>query len=379
MFSTLDEILRGQKVIVCAGSGGVGKTTIAATLGVRAAQIGLNVLVLTVDPARRLATALGLDLCDDSERVVEGRDYKGKLSAAVIDSRKTFDQFIARHASSSEAASRILNNSLYKQLSTTLSGSQEFTSLERLLQAVESKNKYDLVILDTPPTKHALDFLLAPQKIQALFQDSVTRWFMDASRAPSGLIASLVQKGARAILKTLEALTGSQFLEELVDFFSAIRSVQATLRERSLAVQKLLSGPRTRFLVVTSFDAAKLAEAHYLRNALRRMGFTLDAVIVNRAFPIWLPNQVESGFVPTGLEDAYAKVLNCYERFKQFHQVRYNLYGDFVRSLHKEASAESSELIRIFRLPEFDQDIHGLEDLERLADRLSITNQPEEK
>ncbi len=379
MFSALDEILRGQKVIVCAGSGGVGKTTIAATLGVRAAQLGLNVLVLTVDPARRLATALGLDLSDDSEREVVGRDYKGKLSAAVIDSRKTFDQFIASHASTPEAAARILKNHLYQQLSTTLSGSQEFTSLERLLQAVESKNKYDLVILDTPPTKHALDFLVAPQKIHALFQDAITRWFMDVSQAPAGLVASLVQKGARAVLKTLETMTGSHFLEELVDFFAAIRSIQSTLRERSLAVQKLLAGPRTRFIVVTSFDAAKLAEAHYLRNALRRMGFTLEAVIVNRAFPVWLPHHVGSGSVPKGLEETYGKVLNCFEQFKNFYQVRYNLYEDFVRNVQGESPLGSGETVRIFRLPEFDQDIYGLDDLERLAGRLNTTNQPEGK
>ncbi len=363
----LDEILSSRKVIVCAGSGGVGKTTVAAALGVRAAQLGARVLVLTVDPAKRLATALGLDLSDDSEKRVPGQSYRGELFAAVIDSRKTFDQFIVRHAKSKAAADRILGNRLYQQLSTTLSGSQEFTSLERLLEAVESE-RYDLVILDTPPTKHAMDFLMAPQRIHSLFQDSVTKWFIEAARPGSGgLISGLLSRGTRTVLKSLETLTGGQFIEELIDFFAAVRSVQATLRDRSVAVQKLLSGPRTKFVVITSFDAAKLEEAKYLQAALRKMGFALEAIVINRAFPVWLPegSDADEDAAALGVSSGPAreKVLDFYERFKRFHAVRYDLYEEFAKSARAGA--------RMFRLPEYDQDVHGLRDLERLSARLA--------
>lgn len=361
--STLENILRAHKVIVCAGSGGVGKTTVAAALGTYAAKIGLNTLVLTVDPARRLATALGLDLADDSEKHVPLRGYRGDLHAAVIDSRKTFDQFISRYTPNREAAERILRNRLYQQMSTTLSGSQEFTSLERLLEAVES-GRHDLVILDTPPTKHAMDFLTAPQRIHSLFQDSITRWFFDSgvSGGKGGFFAGLINRGTRTVLKSLEVLTGGQFIEELIDFFAAIRSIQAALRDRSMAVQKLLAGPQTKFFVVTSFDAAKLDEAKYLRSALRSLGYSLEAVVINRAFPVWLPDQVQTTNPPASLRAAYDKVLDFHERFKQFHAFRYTLYEEFARGL--------KDSVRIFRIPEYDQDIHGLRDLETLAEKL---------
>lgn len=358
----LDTLLKEQKVIVCAGSGGVGKTTIAAALGVRAARIGLRVLVLTVDPAKRLATALGLDLADDQEKRVPAQSYPGELFAAVIDSRKTFDQFIARHAKDKMAADRILRNRLYQQLSTTLSGSQEFTSLERLLEAVES-GRYDLVILDTPPTKHAMDFLMAPQRIHSLFQDAITKWFIDATQPSGGLIANLVSRGTRTVLKSLEVLTGGQFIEELVDFFAAIRSVQATLRDRSIAVQRLLGGSKTKFVVITSFDAAKLDEARYLQSALRKMGFVLDAVVINRAFPLGFPSELGAADKTKALGPAYEKVLKFHEQFKQYNAVRYNLYEDFAGHMRQSA--------RIFRVPEYDQDVHGLVDLEDLSERLA--------
>jgi len=357
---TIDRILKENKVVVCAGSGGVGKTTIASAIGVRASQLGLKTLVLTVDPAKRLATALGLDLNDDRDREVPVAGVSGKLSAAVIDSKKIFDGFIAAHAKQPGVANRILGNRLYQQMSTTLSGSQEFTALERLLQSVES-GEYDLVILDTPPTKHAMDFLTAPHRIDALFQDAITRWFMAPGEKSSGLWASLVGRGTRMTLKSLEILTGAQFIEELVDFFAAVRSIQQVLRERSQAVEKLLTGTKTKFIVITSFDAAKLMEARYLQGKLHEFGYHLQAVVINRAFPNWLPRDLDQGAVHD--RHSYEKVLNFYRRFKDFHAIRYNLYEEFAREL--DAS------IALVRVPEYQTDVHGLDDLTSLAGALA--------
>ncbi|HVK60219.1 MAG TPA: ArsA family ATPase, partial [Bdellovibrionales bacterium] len=181
-------------MLVCVGSGGVGKTTVSSALAMRGAQLGRRVLVLTVDPAKRLATALGLEDAggvSGGERQVPLADVKGSLHAAVIDSKAIFDDFIRTHSKEADVVARIMRNRLYQQMSTTLSGAQEFTALERLLQGSES-DRFDLVILDTPPTKHAMDFLSAPERIQSLFQDSVTKWFMAPDEKPQGFIAGIV-------------------------------------------------------------------------------------------------------------------------------------------------------------------------------------------
>jgi anion-transporting ArsA/GET3 family ATPase len=356
--------LKKQKVIVCAGSGGVGKTTVSAALGVRAAGFGRRVLVLTVDPARRLATTLGLDMSDDRAQVVplpaEWLSGEGKLSAAVIDPKKTFDQFISKNSANPELARKILSNRLYQQLSTTLSGSQEFTALERLLTSLES-GEYDLIVLDTPPTKHAMDFLTAPQRISALFQDSITKWFVFPS-AGSGLLSGLLQRGTRTVLKSLEILTGGQFIEELIDFFASVRSIQTVLRDRSESVRAFLTSEKTKFILVTSFDAAKLNEARYLQGELGAMGYSLGAVVINRAFPIWLPEQIADA-VPADSE-TYKKVLGFYQQFREYYAIRYRLYEAFAEDLKRKVS--------VVRIPEYDQDVHGLTDLRVLAEKLSV-------
>ncbi len=347
--------------MVCAGSGGVGKTTCAAALGVRAAQLGRRVLVLTVDPARRLATALGLDLSDPNDREVKLQGVSGKMSAAVIDSKHVFDTFIRRHSNQAELVARIMKNRLYQQLSTTLSGSQEFTAVERLLEAVES-NQYDLIILDTPPTKHAVDFFTAPQRINALFQDSITRWFMaPGSGLGGGIFSGLISRGTKLALKSLETLTGGPFIEELVDFFAAIRSVQKVLQERSSRAYDLLRNPDTRFIVVTSFDQAKLLEACYLKDELKRLGFRFEAVVINRAFPIGLSAEAETHPSPSSDSNSVAldKVRKFYKSFKEYYAFRYSLYEDFVKNV-------GSEVVMV-RVPEYQKDIYGTEDLVSLA------------
>ncbi len=331
----------------------------SAAIGVRAAELGRRVLVLTVDPAKRLATALGLELSDDADREVPLVGVTGSLSAAVVDSKKVFDKFIRAHASGSDVIERIMKNRLYQQMSTTLAGSQEFTALERLLQATES-DQYDLVILDTPPTKHAMDFLTAPQRLSSLFSESITRWFSSSDDKPKGLIAAIVGKGTRTVLKSLEILTGGQFIEELIDFFGAVRSIQKVLRERSLSAEALLTHTTTRFFVVTSFDAAKLVEAGYLQGQLKKMGYRLQAVIINRAFPLWLPDDEIASQAPTAAE---REVQSFFDQFRTYYRSRYVLYEEFAKGLDKS--------ILVARIPEYRQDVHGLDDLKSLAETLS--------
>lgn len=346
------ELFKETKVLVCVGSGGVGKTTVAASLAVMAAKEGKRVLVLTIDPAKRLAQTLGIEGSKDVTKV-PGQNFAGELYASVIDHKKTFDEFVIRAAQKSEAAKKIFENSLYKQLSTNLSGSQEFTSLEKLYSCYESGD-FDLIILDTPPTKHAIDFLHAPQKLSALFNEGVAKWFRDPEGKKSGFLGQLLQTGTRQVLKVLENLTGSQFIHELGDFFLNIEQWQGKLLQRTVDVHRMLVAPTTKFVLVTSFDQAKLKEAEYFSREIKKGGYHLDTVILNRIFPYWL--DLGTGSEKSGPDK---QLVDLYMQMKSFYTHRDALYQQFESRMEKEA--------HILRIPDLVKDISDLSGLEELS------------
>lgn len=222
------DLLAQAKILICVGSGGVGKTTVSSAIALKAAQMGRRVLVLTVDPAKRLKSTMGLENLDQSQ--IEHPSIKGSLTAAVIDNKKIFDDFVDRVAGDSLSKEKILKNKLYIQLSTTLSGSQEFTALEKLYSSFQS-GKYDLIVLDTPPAQHAMDFLGAPKKLAYLFSERITKWFRISSKGEKlGFFSSLIQSGTKQVIKALELLTGSEFIRELSDFFRIFSSGKDRLR-----------------------------------------------------------------------------------------------------------------------------------------------------
>ena len=229
-------LLKDCRVVICVGSGGVGKTTVSASLATQAAVAGKKVLVLTIDPAKRLAQTLGLHTCDHGEIKVPNQNFKGEIYAGIIRPDLAFEAFIRDESKDKKITERLLKNSLYKQLSTTLSGSQEFTSLDRLYRAVSSE-RYDLVILDTPPAEHAMEFLSAPEKIYTLFQKSITKWFMQG-KEERGLVAKLVSKGTFTVLAALERVTGSDFIGDLSEFFECVEGLQEKISKRSIEVSK---------------------------------------------------------------------------------------------------------------------------------------------
>ncbi len=364
--ASLLEALGHHQVVVCAGSGGVGKTTLACCLGILLAQQGKKVLVLTIDPARRLASALGL--ASDSaiglaEVKVPGQNYAGELYASMIDPQLVFDDFVQRRAPSPEAAERLMKNSLYRQLVGQLSGSQEFTSLERLLSAVES-NRYDVVILDTPPTQHAVDFLRAPERIFALFQESVTKWFArrDPRASPSGgvkkLLNQVVQRGTHTALKALEKITGSAFVVELGDFFESMAALQSQVSGRSIEVHRLLTSERTGFLLVTGFDHSKLVEAKDFYGELKRGGYSLSGIIVNRSQPSWLSLQsLDPSPLPSTPQ--MRDLLDLYQKLQRYYVLRQDVYGEFQAHLRGE--------VPYWLLPEIKGPVQGLEGLEQIS------------
>ena len=350
----LNNLLLNSEAIVCAGSGGVGKTTVSAALGLMAAELGQKVIVLTVDPAKRLATTLGLTEKSSQETLVCKTTQGGELWANMIYPQDIFDQFIRESAPNIEAADRLIKNSLYQQLISRLQGSQEFTSLEKLYQ-LHSKNYYDLIILDTPPTQNAVDFLTAPQKILALFQDSITKWFLSSGDQSPGFLRTLIGMGTMRALKSLEFLTGARFIQELVDFFGSMRSFQRQLREHSESVQAVLKSSNTNFVLITGFDATKLSEAEQVTVDLKNMGFHLSSVIINRAQPEWLEHDGTVNAAP-----APPEIVSFYNEVKDFYKNRLKVYKQFAREQNKNCE--------VYLLPEMEEEkLAGLEGLGSLS------------
>ena len=364
----VEELVKSTRVLVCAGSGGVGKTTVSASLGVFAAKLGLRVLVLTIDPAKRLATSLGIqaDFVGDVE--VPGQSYAGKLSAALIHPEIIFEQFIRNTLKDPLKEERLLKNSLYRQLATTLSGSQEFTSLEKLLRSVES-NEYDLIILDTPPAQHAADFLSAPDKIYSLFQDSIMKWFVKSPEfRHSGILSRVLKRGTRTVMGALEKITGSDFVEELGLFFECVWGLQGQIRKRSLEVKNLLSSDQTKFVLVSGFDESKLLEGLEFKKDLQTDGYRLGAVVINRAFPIW--KTAGKNRWPGGKETELVHCLHAlHSQFSQYHQSRTDAYKRFEEKIETGT--------KILRIPDMNIDIYGIDGLEKLSEQFE--NRPQQE
>jgi anion-transporting ArsA/GET3 family ATPase len=337
------------KVFICVGSGGVGKTTIASALSLMAAESGKKVLVLTIDPSKRLAQTLGIEGAQEITKV-PGVGKNVQLYASVIDHKKTFDEFVTRAAQKQDSALKILNNKLYQQLTTELVASQDFSALEKLYSIYES-GEYDLIVLDTPPAKHAMDFLKAPEKLSALFNEGVAKWFREPS---GGIIQSIIYTGTRQVLKALETLTGSEFIRELADFFTQIEKWQSQLEKRIQDFHGLLLSPDTHFCLVSSFDSAKLKEAEHFAKEIKKGGHHLKTVVINRAFPEWLKQKDKFH----DLDSKEKELHRLYLSLKSYYERRAQ---DF-ESLEKRLSRE----VEILKLPEFCFQISDVQSLDKM-------------
>ncbi len=353
------------KVLICVGSGGVGKTTIASSIGVLAAEKGLKVLTMTIDPSLRLREALGLTENTSRTVRVPNQNFKGSLDASLLVSEEIFEDFIRKSAREKTMADRLVKNRLYQLISTTLSGSQEFTALLQLSRIVES-GEYDLVILDTPPAQHAIDFLQAPQKLESLFQESIVKWFIN-EREEQGLIRRLVSKGTRTVLSILEKVTGSTFMAELTDFFSSIQAVQSKIVEKTSQVQEILLRHDTGFLLVTGFDEVKMKEAISLKDYLEARKFSLIGALVNRSKPIGF----EPGSVQNDGSEPSRKLSSLASEFASYYDERRVVFERFKQQL---ASGSKSER-PVVKIPDFNTDIVGLKSLSEVANEIEKRSQ----
>jgi len=287
------EKVDNAKIVVCCGSGGVGKTTISATIGLYGALSGRKTLVLTIDPARRLADSLGLKAFDFEEQPVPEDKFKGidkqeggELYAMMLDTSRVFDRIIMKYASSEEIKEKIFQNRYYKHLSKTLAGTHEYMAMEKLYEIYE-ENNYDLIVLDTPPSRRALDFLEAPERLNNLLSKhffwKVIKPYFVAGRMGLKMFSFL----ASPILRAISKILGTQALQDLTDFFRlADDAFVDGFRQREDSIRKVLASSESIFLAITSPMRAPLLEALFLYDRLKAFQMPFGGFIINRVHPI---------------------------------------------------------------------------------------------
>lgn len=284
------EALGRRDVLVCVGSGGVGKTTIAATLALRAAVEGKSALVCTIDPARRLANSLGLSELGNTESRIPNEQLASAglpagtpLFAMMLDLKQAWDEFIERHAPANRRE-EILSSRFYRSLSTALAGSQEYIAMEKLWQ-LRAERDYGLIVLDTPPTAQALDFLDAPNRVLDFLDNEAARWLLTPMLTAGKIGFQLFNLGGSYIARTISKLTGTETLQELATFMLAISGMNESFRERARQVRALLAGERTAFVLVVSPNLDGIDEAVHFHTLLQQNHMAIAAVVVNRVQP----------------------------------------------------------------------------------------------
>jgi anion-transporting ArsA/GET3 family ATPase len=310
MSNRFDRLLRESNVIVCAGSGGVGKTTTSAALSVRAANIGLRVALVTIDPAKRLADALGMadGLTNEPTRIALDTAGNGELWAMMLDTRTTFDQLISRYSPNNEQAERIKSNLFYRNISGALSGTQEYMAAEKLYE-LHKDGRFDLVVVDTPPTRQALDFLSAPARLNRFIDHPLYRIVI----APTNVGLKAVNAMTQPVLKTIARVVGAQALEDALAFFRAFQGLDVGFHERAKEVDVVLHARTTRYIVITSAQPEPVNEATFFVDELTKQGVSAACLVVNRLqphFPVPADtNNVPADDVPAGLA-ANLRALN---------------------------------------------------------------------
>jgi anion-transporting ArsA/GET3 family ATPase len=276
--------LQGKRVVICAGSGGVGKTTTSAALAMGLAATGLRVAVVTIDPAKRLASSLGLAELDNEPRLVDPHRFAGhgivmggELWAMMLDAKQTFDELVVRLAPDAAARDDVLGNRIYQQLSGAVAGSQEFTAVAKLFE-LDRSGRFDVLVLDTPPSRNALDFLDAPDRLTGFLEGRALKVFL----APTGLAAKVVGAGTSVVFSVLRRLTGVDLLDDLGVFFRALGGLIDGFKERAEGVKALLGDPATTFLIVSSPEREPVEEAIFFRGKLADHGMPFGGLVVNR-------------------------------------------------------------------------------------------------
>jgi len=356
--SGVGDLIARKQVVICAGSGGVGKTTVSAAIAAGAAAQGKKAAVLTIDPAKRLANSLGLPELGNEERRVE-MDADGELWAMMLDAKRTFDELIDTYSPDEQTRRAVLDNPIYRQLSNAVAGSQEYMAMEKLHELHQEGN-YDLLVLDTPPTRNALDFLDAPRRL-ARFIDSRSLSFF---RASSKMSMGIMGRGTGLLFSVMKKATGVDLLKDVAEFFNSFGDMTEGFRERAERVEALICDSRTTFLLVTSPRSAAMEEAQHFHRKLQAEGLPFGGVIVNRM------REPVRAKPSAGLESELAQALDEKLAAKVSRNLEeYRLLAERdalnVERLHDRLGRKP-----ILTVPELSADVHDLAGLAELNTHL---------
>lgn len=373
-------LLETARLVVCCGPGGVGKTTTAAALGLRGVLMGRKVIVLTIDPARRLANSLGLEELSNSPQQIDlaanlshvpDSVGDGEFWAMMLDQKKTLDDLVKRFAPDPGAFERAQNNNIYRLLSSTLHGMQEYMALDKL-HDLYTGGHFDLVILDTPPTKNALEFLETPSRAKTFFDERIIKWFIPNRQKTGGLFSRIVDPGA-VVIKLLSKIFGETFIKELTEFFETLEFLQQALQTRGEMIDFIMRDEQTHFFVITSADPRRMKEALFFHEKLAELGQKAEAFIINRVIP---------EFSPADLEDlSGTKLVDVVDDLptSELGTLRAELERTYL-ALSKlavrdreaiEALAKRIGAASLRRVPMLGQDVHSIEQLVNLSSFLT--------
>ncbi|KPA17661.1 anion-transporting ATPase [Candidatus Magnetomorum sp. HK-1] len=364
--------INSAKIVACCGSGGVGKTTLSATLGLYGALSGRKTIVLTIDPAKRLADALGLkSIKFEEQRVPDscfqdlGIQPKGELYAMMLDTRHVFDRVVTTYSSSSEMTENILKNRYYQYLSTNLSGTHEYMAMEKLYELYE-KNEYDLIVLDTPPSRRALDFLDGPERLNDLFGRHFFWKLLKPYFKAGKLGYRMIYFVASPMLRSISKIFGIQALNDLADFFYlADDSFIDGFRNRSHAIKSVLSGPQTLFLAITSPTRATMLEALFFYDKLKENNMPFGGFIINRVhkeLPKLQDSDRDAIHACVSSDQLAQKIIQNYNQFERL--------GTSCRQLIENLMSITDTSIHIRQIPFFESDVHDFAHLYRLQSYL---------
>ena len=355
------ELLDGKRVCVCGGSGGVGKTTTSAAIALGMAARGAKVAVVTIDPANRLANALGLQELENEPRRVEPErlkaiDVEGELWAMMLDPKRTFDELIERIAPDAERAAEIKANRVYGELSTAVSGSQEFTAIAKLYE-LDQEADFDLLVLDTPPSRNALDFLEAPGRLTSFLEGRTLKALM----RPTGVGMRVLGRGAIPLLGAMRRITGIDLLADLSTFFQLLGGMTDDFSARARQVQEMLTAETTAFLLVTSAQADAIDETIWFRRTLEEGGLPFAGAVVNRVHHDMLGDGE-----PDALDAALAKALGpelATRVAQNFHDYHVLARRDAANITRLEEELDGRPMLLV---PHLDGDVHDIEGLLRM-------------
>jgi anion-transporting ArsA/GET3 family ATPase len=362
---------RATRIVVCCGAGGVGKTTTAAAIGLRAAERGRHVVVLTIDPARRLAQSMGLTELDNVPRQVNGIGAAdgGELHAMMLDMKRTFDEIVRAH-STAERAEQIFANPFYQSMSSSFSGTQEYMAMEKLGQ-LRGRDEWDLIVVDTPPSRSALDFLDAPRRLGAFLDGRFIRLLMMPAKAGGRAYLKVVSAGVGTVTNVMTKVLGAQILKDVQTFVAALDSMFGGFRERAEQTYRVLQAPGTAFVVVAAPERDALREASYFVERLGEEQMPLAGLVLNRVHTTAAAS-LSADRSAAGAEDLERRGEH------ELAAALLRLHADRMRVISREADLRrrftaAHPAVPVAQVEAQPEDVHDLDGLRRVGESLAAT------